>query len=256
MILDFNCKFQRTLAIAGAGVGIASAGYGIYKGAKADSDKKKDIREKESLQRPAEKVQDEYFQNQNIAKQIASGGLTDASKNLFETENNRGITAGVNALTSGGGDLNMISKLFDNYANKTVGLASEDAQQHLRNIEYYTGVNKDIAGQKTIQYGVNELQPYENKLKELSGRIVADKQNADNGYQQAIGSLANTNFGRAKNPAGESDPYVRPSSIVEPLSSTGMSADTSQALAKYLTRTSGSANFGRSASEQDLFEGN
>lgn len=262
MLLDFKCRFQYTLAVIGAGVGIASAGYGLYKGIKSDSDKKKAEAEKAAMQRPFEKVQDEYYQNQNISKELASGGLPDATKNYIERENRRGITAGVTALENSGGDLNMISKLFDNYSNQTAGLASEDAQQHMRNIQYYTGVNKDIAGQKTIQYGVNELQPFENKLKELSERIKADKINSNNGYNQAIGSAAASvtslsDHKWGKDPVDYTEsPYIKPSTVSGILSTTGTDINTSNALAKYLTRETGSATFGRSKAEQDLFEGN
>lgn len=250
MRIDFLPRFQHTLAVIGAGVGIASAGYGIYKGIKSDKERKKDLAEKESLQRPVEKVQNEYYQDRNILGQEASGGLTDATKNFAENQIGRGLSGGVRALQSGGGDMNLISKLFDNYSTKTADLANEDSQQHIRNIQYYTQANKDLAGQKTIQYGVNELQPYENKLKELSGRIVADKQNAENGYQQGIGSLAssitslsNTNFGKKTTSSAE-DPYVPPSTYANALSSTGTDIDTSRALAKYLTRTSGDLTIG------------
>lgn len=247
-------------AVVVGGVSLVAGGI---KSIKSSKDRKKAEAEKAAMKQPFMKVQDEYYQNQNIAKELASGGLPDATKNYIDAQNKRGISAGVTALQNSGGDLNMIGKLFDNYSNNTAGLASEDAQQHMRNIQYYTSLNKDIAGQKTTQYGVNELQPYENKLKELSERIRTDKVNAQNGLNQAIGSasaigtsLSNKQWGGGSNPAGTDDPYIKPSTVSGALSTTGTDINTSNSLAKYLTRNSGSTTFGRSQSEQDLFEGN
>jgi len=249
------------MAWAAVVVGGASLIYGVAKDASAKKKEKAALREKESMKRPFEKVQDEYFQNKNIAEQIATGGITDASKNEYQRQQDKGITAGVSALEEGGGDINQIAKLFDNYSAKTTTLAAEDSVQHQRNIEYYMGVNKDVAGQKTIQYGVNELQPYENKLKELSQRISAEKQNAENGANQAIGSaasiatsLSSTNFGKTTPSRQAEDPYIAPSKVDAALSSTGTDIDTSKAVAKYLTRSSGDVSYNKM--NNDVFEGN
>src|SRR5258707_11938631 len=138
---------------------------------------KKDKAELASLHRPFMKVQSEYEQNKNIAAAEAGGGLTSASKDLYESESQRGLGASVSALLQGGGDMNMISSIFDKYNRNTAGLAAEDSQAHQKNIEHFMGVNKDLASQKTTQFVVNELQPYENKLKELTQRVQGDKAN-------------------------------------------------------------------------------
>jgi len=207
---------------------------------------KKDKAELASLKRPFEKVQDEYYQNRNIAAAEAGGGLTSASKDLYESESQRGLGASVSALLQGGGDMNMISSIFDKYNRNTAGLAAEDSQAHQKNIEHFMGVNKDLASQKTTQFVVNELQPYENKLKELTQRVQGDKANIWGGIGTALGSASAA--GTPGPPKGgssgyrDTDPYITPSKVDATLRSTGdMSIDTSRALASFLSG-SGSIN--------------
>lgn len=210
---------------------------------------KKDKAELANLKTPFYKIQDEYYKNQNLAEQEASGGLSSASKDLYKTEAQRGEGAAISALLQGGGDMNMISGIFDKYNRSTMGLAAEDSQAHTKNIQHYMDVNKDLAGQKTTQFVVNELQPYENKLKELTQRISGDKANIWGGAQTVVGATAG---GGAQGPPKggntgggyQSDPYITPSKVSSALESTGdHSIDTSRALASFLSN-SGSINIG------------
>lgn len=208
---------------------------------------KKDKAELSALHRPFMKVQDEYIKNQQLAAQEAGGGLPSATKDFYTSESQSGLGASVSALLQGGGDLNMVTSLFDKYDRNAAGLASEDAQAHQKNIQYYMGANKDVAGQKTTQFVVNELQPYENKLKELTQRVQGDKANIWGGVQTAIGGLSAAG---TKGPPDErtiggqrdKDPYITPSKVAATLQSTGdHSIDTSRALASFLSG-SGSIN--------------
>lgn len=205
---------------------------------------KKDKADLANLKPAFYKVQEEYIKNAQLAGQEAAGGLPTATKDFYTSENQRGLGAGVSALLQGGGDMNMISNLFDKYNRNTMGLASEDAQAHQKNIQYYMGAAKDLAGQKTTQFVVNELQPYENKLKELTERVQGDKANIWGGIQTAIGSAsAATTPGP---PTGRDtlktpyEPYITPSKVASTLQSTGdMSIDTSRALASFLSGSNG-----------------
>jgi hypothetical protein len=225
---------------------IAGIATGAVQSISGATNLKKDKAELAALKPAFYKVQDEYNQNRNIAAQEAGGGLTSASKDLYESESQRGLGASVSALLQGGGDMNMIGGIFDKYNRNTAGLAAEDAQAHQKNIQYYQQANRDLAGQKTTQFVVNELQPYENKLKELTQRIQGDKANIWGGVQTAIGGLsaAGTQGPPKSGSSGyrDTDPYITPSKVDAGLRSTGdMSIDTSRALASFLS-DSGSIN--------------
>lgn len=168
---------------------IAGTAFNTVQAIAAGRQQKRDKEELARLTPSYYKIQDEYFKNRNDALSLAQGGLPQASKDIYTDEINRGLGTGISAINEGGGTPNDIARLFDSYSSGLNRLTSEDAQRQIDNIKYYHQINKDLAGQKTIQWDVNEYQPYQNKLKELTQRIGADKQNISNGIQGAIGSV-------------------------------------------------------------------
>lgn len=172
---------------------IASPVLGAVEGvANFFSNRKKEREDEEALQRlkrPFYKIQDEYFQNRNIAANIAESGLPESTKNYVTQENQRGLSAGIDAILSGGGSPSDVSKLFSAYSNSINSLGAKDAESKISNIQYFMGANKDLAGQKNIQFGVNELQPYEEKLKQLNENLKVDQTNKFGAVDTAIGSL-------------------------------------------------------------------
>lgn len=149
---------------------------------------KKDKQERDRLTPAFYKIQDEYFKNNNIAEETAGQGLTSAAKDYLTTETNRGLGTSIGAINQAGGSPNEIAKLFDSYSTGINRTAAEDAEAQLKNIQYYMNTNKDLAGQKTIQWGVNQYQPYQAKLKELTQRLSADKQNINSASGLILGS--------------------------------------------------------------------
>jgi hypothetical protein len=170
-------------AAAGVGEGVAQTITGAI-------DAKKDREKLDALRRPFYKIQNEYYQNKNIAEQQASGGLSQASKDLALTSGERGLGAGIGATLQEGGSPNDIGRLYDQYTRGVTDLASRDSEAHMKNIEYFMSANKELAGQKNIQFGVNELQPYEEKLKQLTESLKNDKSNIWGGISTAIGSTS------------------------------------------------------------------
>lgn len=182
---------------------------------------KKDKQELAALHAPFYKIQNEYLQNQNIAAEQAQQGLPTDTKDYLTTESQRGLGTSLSAINAGGGSPNDIARVFSNYQSSTAATAAQDAQAHVQNIQYYMNANKDVAGQKTIQWAVNEKQPYESKLKELTERRAADETSKWGGLTTAIGSAigagtAGQNKGllamlNAKKAAAVSpDPFVAP----------------------------------------------
>lgn len=150
---------------------------------------KKDERELKSLTQPFYKIQDEYYQNRNLAASQAGQGTPTATKQFQTQENQRGLTAGLQDILKAGGDVNDASMLLSQYNNNLSREAGADAEQHLANIQYFMNANKDLAGQKTTQWSVNEYQPYEAKLKELKQAAATDQQNEWNGITTAAGGV-------------------------------------------------------------------
>lgn len=168
--------------------GTLLGGAQLVKGA---IDEKKAKRELARLHQPLYGIQPEYYQNKNISEQLAGQGLPSATKDFLATETQRGLGAGIGAITqTGGGGINDISKLMDVYNRSLSKIGAEDAETHLKNIQYFMGANKDLAGQKNMQWTINEYQPYQAKLKELTKRREAAEQNIWGGLQTMVGSAS------------------------------------------------------------------
>lgn len=178
------------MSYVAAGVAIVGVGTSVYKGIHARNLEKKAEKERASLKDPFFKIQDEYYQNKNIAESNAQQGLTQASKDYQTIENQRGLGAGIKGELSQGGNPNAISGLLNNYTQSVDKTAEEDSQAHLQNIQYYMDQASNIGNEKQKQWGLNEDQPYQRKLKEITERINASKQNEDNAANEAIGSAS------------------------------------------------------------------
>lgn len=199
----------------------AGVGLGIGELVSGSINLNKDKAAEDALHAPFYKIQNEYYQNKNLAESMAAGGIPQATKDYETTQRIRGFASGLKALQEGGADPNAFAKLFDTYNNSISTESAQDAEAHLRNIQYYMGANKDLAGQKTTAWAINEKQPYERKLKELKDKIEADKAMQWGGVETAIGAGSaagtaqqNANLGKGGNGDffskifGNSDPFT------------------------------------------------
>jgi hypothetical protein len=134
-------------------------------------------------------VRDEYYGNRNSAAENAQSGITQGAKDYFTDMSSRGLGTAVSGVSAAGGSVNDINRIFQSYNDSMRRFSAEDSEKHLNNIQYYQQVNKDLAAQKNIQWAVNEYQPYQNKLKELTQRIAADKLNKNNALNDVISGI-------------------------------------------------------------------
>jgi hypothetical protein len=196
----------------GGGLSLASAGVsllgGIGKtifGGKELRDTKKEL---SRLKKPEYEIESEYFQNERLGASLAQQGLTQQAKDYYTEEAGRGLGAGISGVLGAGGNANMISGLLDQYNRGIEQISVQDAEKQTANIQNYMQSTKDLAGQKTMQWAINEYQPYQNKLKELTQRRGAAYQNLFGGIGDIAGSLgagavAASNMGLGTN-AGDS----------------------------------------------------
>lgn len=172
--------------LAAAAISGVSGGIQLINGL---SEEKKAKQELARLQPAFYKIQDEYIQNKNQGNILAGQGYTSAAKNYLTTETQRGLGTTISAISEGGGNPNDYSKLFDVYRRSIDETAARDSQMQVENIQRSIALNKDYAGQKSMANVLNEIQPYQNKLKELTQRRSAAKQNIAGGMDTIAGSL-------------------------------------------------------------------
>lgn len=200
--------------ILSVGAPIAGAALGIAQYFGANKDIREAREELNELDTPFYKIQDEYFQNKNMAGELAQGGLPAATKDYLASERDRAFGSSVSGISQTGGGPNDFAGLFDSYNRSLNQTAAQDAAAQVENIKYFAGANKDLAGQKTTQWALNEYQPYQNKLKELTQRIAAGKQNRMGGLQTAIGGVGAAGTAlQNKGLFGDDDPVTAPSTF-------------------------------------------
>lgn len=172
------------------GVAGVSAGVSLFKKIKAGNEEKKAEHEAAALRRPFYQIQPEYQQNKNIAEAQASGGFTSGEKQYLEGQRERGLTTSLDTIKQTGASVNQFGALNEVFLDSLKSEAAEDANRHLQNIGLFTNAAKDMAAQKTIQWGVNEKEPFETKLAELQSRRTAAQTNQNNATDELIGSLS------------------------------------------------------------------
>lgn len=171
------------------GSAILGAAKGIGNFISGHNDEKKANEELSRLQKPFYKIQNEYQQNTNLAGSMAGQGLPSAAKDYLTTESQRGLGATIDNISASGGSPSDVARAYEIYTRSIDRNAAEDATAQQQNIQNFMKQNTDLAAQKNIQFGINENQPYQNKLKEITERISAAKQNQNNGLNTAIGSV-------------------------------------------------------------------
>lgn len=195
------------LALFAASAAVNAVGAGL-KYLHHKSDQKKADAEEASLSTPFYKVQNEYYQNRDLAANQASQGLPSATRDYLTTETQRGLTGSIKAIQDGGGDPNQIANLFDVYQAGINRTAAQDAQLHTANLQQFLERNTAVAGQKNAAFAINELQPYERKLKQLQERKKANIEGsigAVSDFGQVLSSAAtgfqNMGNGESERPA-------------------------------------------------------
>lgn len=166
---------------------------------KSMADEKRDKAALSRLEKPFYQVQNEYYQNRNLAGGEAQGGIPAGVQDYYTQESQRGLGAGVSGTLQAGGGVNDIAKLFDIYDKGIDRTYAMSADQHSKNIQYFKDANKDLAGQLTTQWAINKYQPYQNKLKQLTGNIATDQQNAYAGAAGIVGSTSALGTGMENN---------------------------------------------------------
>lgn len=150
---------------------------------------KKETAELNALKQPFFRIQDEYFQNKNITAGEAMGGVGQSVKDFAATQRDKGLSTSISSMLQAGAMPGDITKLFDVYDSSVAGEAARDAEAHRQNIQMLMNANKDLAGQKTTAWGVNEFAPYERKLKQLTENITQEKMNKSAALQGIVSSI-------------------------------------------------------------------
>lgn len=147
--------------------------------------------------RPEFSIEDEYFDNRDIAARAAQGGLTDSAMEFYSNQAARGVGAGIGATLQGGGGVNAINGLLDTYQQGALALSAKDSELQNNNIRYFIDQNAQLAKQKVQKWVLNEYEPFKDKAAAASQMKAAGAQNISTGLGEGVAALSN--FSQAGN---------------------------------------------------------
>lgn len=179
---------------AGLVLGAVSGGIKIWNGIKQ---KKAGDRLAAGNRRPRYSIPLEYYNNQSLMENQAQSGLGAPSLDYNRRMNDRGLSAGLDATLQAGGSVNNLAKLYDTYDVNNARTASEDSQLRTQHIAGLIDANKDLAGQRSQEWALNEYEPYKDTAREASALKGAGDTNFSSGIS-GVGS-ALSSFGTAHN---------------------------------------------------------
>jgi len=162
-----------TVAIVGgiaAGAGaIGKVAYGAHQTHKGN----KDLKALEA-NRPK-------YQVNPILQNNANFGFGQQATNYYTENVNRGLGAGINAITQGGGDLNQIMALINGSQNAYKQYAMADAQQKLQN-------QGQLVDEQRAAWDYNSNIPFQQKYYRAVQQTNAGAENVAGGFQDLVGA--------------------------------------------------------------------
>lgn len=171
------------LAIAGASA-LGKVAYGAVQA--IGGNKKLNELEKN---RPQRTTDENILYNQKLAGVNAASGLSGEAKNYYTNNINRNLASSINAILSGGGDINQVADLMRGSNDSFNQLMVQDAQAKLANQGTYMAANTAVANENMANWDYNVNIPFQQKYARYTQRTNAGAQNINTGLD-ALGKTA------------------------------------------------------------------
>jgi len=185
------------------GLGIAGAGlaYGIFSGERSNA---KANAIQKGLKTPVDEIPAEFYQNREIARQMAQIGLptqvTNDATNRINQNQAAGIAAAQNSNNPGGN----IAAIVRQGNQAEAKLAAEDAQARDSNQRYFIQQNATLGARKDQQEQANVFDPYTRDFNLMQAYRGAANTTANNtvtaGLSAGMAYFNNKTPGAGKNP--------------------------------------------------------
>jgi hypothetical protein len=222
-------------AFIGGAVGLAQTVTGLINSGKT----KKRAAE---LERNRPLLKDSQFLDDqlNLAKsEMANGGLSGKAQQIYDQGNDRSLSASLNAILKGGGDVNNVADVFDRSAEGRSRLALLNDNLRLSQINNLVKAQDANEEFRQQQFGLNEYAPWKDKVAANAAARTAAQNQIWQGIGQ-VGSAAISAFA-PKLPTGNSGGGAGMGSTLNAL--TPVSASTMQTIPISRTTPSPAANY-------------
>lgn len=173
--------------IAGTAIAAVGAGYNIIDGISKENAGK---RLAANNTRPWYNIPNEYQENDNAAASQAETGLAPSTVNYYTTQASRGLGSGISGILQGGGDVDNLSKLYDQFTQGLSQESAQDEQLKTQHLNTFINANKDLAGQKTQQWALNYYEPYKDTALLASAEKASGQQQIGTGIGEAVGAAS------------------------------------------------------------------
>lgn len=170
------------IAAIGLAVGIGSTVYGISQQNKAKKLAASNIR-------PTYDITQYQKQNQSISEDLATRGLSESTKQYYQTNAERGFSSGIDAILKGGGDPNAVSSLYGKYTDAQMRLAVLDDERRISNLNNLLNQNRVMSGEADKQWQVNEYGPYADRAQEAAKMYAAGSQWVSQGINTGVSAI-------------------------------------------------------------------
>lgn len=161
------------------GAGIAGAGL-LYGVGKDISNTNKANAIQKNLKTPVDVIPSEFYQNRDIARQMAQVGLPQQQYNNAENNIQQGQAAGISAASRSanpGANISAIVRQGDSAKNT---LDAEDAQARQTNQRYFIQENAALGARKDQQEQTNVFDPYTRDFNQMQAYRGAANTTTDN----------------------------------------------------------------------------
>jgi hypothetical protein len=138
-------------------------------------------------------IRPEYHIPENVTdvldftKSRASSGLSDATKQTYTQDAERGASMGIDAILKGGGNVNNIADLYGAYDSGISKMSVIDEQLRSQNVKNMMDANMTYADEKDKEWQLNTFDPWADK-KQMAGTL--HKQASDNFWKAFGGQVS------------------------------------------------------------------
>jgi len=139
--------------------------------------------------RPQRTTDENILYNQKFAGVNAANGLGGGVINDYTNNINRTYASSINAILSGGGDINQVAELMSGTNNSFNQLMRMDAEAQLANQDKFIAANTALANENMANWDYNTNIPFQQKYARYTQRTNAGAQNINTGLD-ALGKTA------------------------------------------------------------------
>lgn len=168
-----------------------TAGLGLYKTLKGSSEVADAKRRAKLNVRPSYNIQQQYYDNQNLAASQAQTGLSDAERNYYNTNAERGLSSGIGAALQTGQGPNAVGGLYDSFLRGQGAIANTSDQLKTQKLATLMQANNALADQETQKWALDKYEPFKDEAEAIAGQKTAGQQQVNDGLNTVAGAVSN-----------------------------------------------------------------